>query len=272
MSALSPPAPETTLSPSAMAVPGPLPSRRGPAPLAKTASVTTFGHLAWIGWLWLATGVIVTGIVVAIGAFNDDGDLAHSVWQEAAAGWQRWPVLSAGVATTWSFAPLLVGNGVTRARLSASVAVTMVVLAVLGAAFIAAGYLIEGVVFDRNGWSHVLDAGGRTLDARMVGGLAVRHTLTLAGYFVSGWLIGIGFYRFGREAGIPLILPSIVPIVLVELLLLGGGAGVVTRPFGDASGPPLAVGAPAAAAVIAVATVAATRYTRGLALGESRGC
>jgi hypothetical protein len=238
-----------------------------PASLADTAGVTTFGHLAWIGWVWLVTFVVVGGALVAIGAFSD-GQLTSSLWQGLGAGWQRWILLAAGVTTTSTFAPLLIGNGVTRARMSASASVTMVALAVLGAAFIAAGYLIEGVVFSANDWSHVLDGGGRSIGGRMVAGLAVRHALTLAAYFASGWLIGIGFYRFGRHVGVPLIVPSIVPVVLVELLFFGGGTEVAVGSLGDLSGPPLAVGAPASALVVAVATMAATRYTRELALRE----
>jgi hypothetical protein len=243
-------------------------SRVAPASLVDTASVTTFGHLAWVGWVWLAAFVIASGAVVAVGAFSD-GQLTDSLWQGLGAGWQRWILLAAGISTTATFAPMLVGNGVTRARLSASVTVTMVVLAVLGSVVVAAGYLLEGVVFSANDWSHVLDGGGRTLGARMIAGLAVRHALTFGAYFVSGWLIGIGFYRFGREGGVPLIVPSIVPVVLVELLLLGGGAGMLTSgPIGDLSGPPLAVGAPASALVIGLAALAATRYTRELALKQ----
>lgn len=241
--------------------------RPGPPTLATTASVTTYGHLAWLGWVWLAVGVIVSGIAVVVGAFAD-GELTQSIWEDAAAGWQRWLVLAAGVSTTSTFAPMLVGNGVTRARLSASVTVTMVVLAVIGSLFIAAGYLVEGVVFSLNDWSHVLGDGGQTIGGRMIAGLAARHAITLAAYFASGWLIGIGFYRFGRELAIVLILPSLVPAALVELLLIDGGASVSFGPLDGMSGPPLVVGAPTSAAVIALAALVAGRYTRHLALTE----
>jgi hypothetical protein len=264
----------TDLAPTAEARPGPgITPGAGAAPtpglpkLTTTASITTFGHLAWIGWVWLAVGVVVSGITVTVGTFSD-GRLTESLWEDAAAGWQPWLVLGAGVATTSTFAPMLIGNGVTRARLSASVTVTMVVLAVVGSAFVAAGYLVEGVVFRLNDWSHVLGGGGRTIGTQMLAGVAARHVLTLGAYFVSGWLIGVGFYRFGRNAGIALIPPSLVPAALVELLLLDGGAGVTSATLDDVSGPPLAVGAPASAAVVGVAALVAGRYMRDLALRE----
>jgi hypothetical protein len=236
----------------------------GPAPLATTASMTTLGHLAWIGWLWLATAVVVVAIVLATGV-GDASSSGDSLWQGAGAGWQRWLLLGAGAATTSTFGPMLIGNGVTRARLSASVQVSMVLLAVLGSLFIVGGYLLEGALYDAQ---QRLDD-GRTVDGvGMLAGLGVRYALTLAVSFLSGWLIGIGFYRYGRDGGIPLIPLCLVPLALVELLLLGGGTGLSVGPLEDVSGPPLAVAAPAALAVIAAGAAVATRYTRGLALTE----
>lgn len=238
-----------------------------PPPLAATAGITTFGHLAWIGWVWLTVGVIFAAVVVTVGAVPD-GRLSESLWEGTAAGWQPWLLLGAGVSTTSTFAPMLIGNGVTRARLSASVTVTLVALAVAGSVVITTGYLVEGLVFRANDWTHVLNGDDRTIAGAMLAGLALQHALTLAAYFAAGWLIGIGFYRFDRNTAIVRILPSMLPAVLVELLLLDGGAGVASAPLDGPSGPHLALGAPAAVAVIAAATVAASRATRDLALTE----
>jgi hypothetical protein len=43
---------------------------------------------------------------------------------------------------------------------------------------------------------------------------------------------------------------------------------LTSGPIGDLSGPPLAVGAPASALVIGLAALAATRYTREVALKQ----
>lgn len=243
------------------------PRRSQPAPLSTTASVTTFGHLAWLGWVWVVTAVVVLGIVVIVGA-SPEGDLDSSLWQGAAAGWQRWLVLAAGVTTTSTFAPMLVGNGVTRAQLARSVVVTGVVLAVLGTLVIVAGYLVEGVLFDRNGWTQALRGDDGVVDGGTLPGLALRYGLGLAAAFVSGWLIGLGFYRFAREKAILLIVPGIIPLVLTELLLLHGGTGVTIGAPDDIDGPPLALGAPGALAVTAIAVLVAARANRELALKE----
>jgi hypothetical protein len=241
------------------AVPAP-----GRPPMVTTAAITTLGHLAWIAWVWLAFGVVVLGAIAGYGVFGD-GAIDESMWQNFAAGWQRWLLLAAGFATTATFAPMLVGNGVTRAQMSSSVLVTMVALAVLGGLYIAVGFLIEGALFGANDWTHVLD-GGRTLGARMIAGLGLRYALGLAVSFVAGWLMGIGFYRFGNETGLPLIIPCALPIVAVELLLLDGAGGLGIGPMQDWAGPPLAVGALASVAVIAVTGLVGVRYNRELAL------
>ena len=46
----------------------------------------------------------------------------------------------------------------------------------------------------------------------------------LAVFFVSGWLVGVGFYRFGVVGGLLLLLPSLIPAALSEL--------ITTRDFG----------------------------------------
>jgi hypothetical protein len=238
-------------------------------PLSATAAVTTLGNLAWIGWVWLATGVVVTGITVVVGTV-DGGELNSSLWQSAGAVWQRWIVLAAGVVLVTTFAPLLISHGVTRAQVSASAIVTMVALAALGTLFIVAGYLVEGVVFDRNGWAQVLDRREQAIDAGTLLGLSLRYALTLAASFVSGWLIGIGVrclgcQRWAPRGGLVLVPSALIPIVVSEILLDGqGGLGI--GPLNDLAGPPLAVGAPASVAVIALAALAAKRWTSDLVL------
>ena len=39
----------------------------------------------------------------------------------------------------------------------------------------------------------------------------------LVAYFISGWIVGAGFYRFGVAGGIALTLPGLVPAALAEL-------------------------------------------------------
>lgn len=237
----------------------------GRPPMITTAGITTLGHLAWLAWVWLACAVVVLGAIGAYGVFGD-GSVQESLWQNFGAGWQRWVVLAAGFATTHTFAPMLIGNGVTRAQMSSSVLVTTVVLAVLGGLYVTVGYVLEGVLFGANDWTHHLDGGGRELGAGTIGGLGVRYALVLAVSFAAGWLMGIGFYRFGTEGGLPLVVPCALPIVAVELLLLDGTGGLGIGPMQDWSGPPLAVGVLASVAVIALTGLAGIRYNRELAL------
>lgn len=102
--------------------------------LASTAAITSLGTLAWLAWVWvltLAVFAVVLTVVVVRG-----GDFDQSLWQGLGAGWQRWVVAAAGATMVPVFAPMLVTNCVTRARLSASASVAMVATAVTGAAVI----------------------------------------------------------------------------------------------------------------------------------------
>ena len=238
-----------------------------PAPLSATAAITTFGTLAWVAWVWLATFVVVTGIAVAVGIW---GELESSVWQGAAAGWQRWIVLASGVTAISTFAPMLLTNGVTRAQLAASAVVTGLVLAGLTAVFAAAGYLVEGVVFAQNDVVHrfgVQGTGhGGSVDVATLPGLSLEYAVTAYAAFVTGWQVAIGFFRSDVAGGIVRIPAAIVPLVIVEVLVGRSPAGFIDNSWFSARDVPLVVTVLGAVAVLAVATQVARRRTAEITL------
>lgn len=211
-------------------------------------------------------GYVVVLVVTSVA----DADIAGSIWEWLGAGWQRWVVFGAGISMLPTFGPMLLSNGVTRARLSASAALTMVLVAIGGALVVVAGYGIEDVAFARNDWHHVLDDESAVGGVTFLASTALEMTLTLAAYFASGWLIGISFYRFGRDGGVPLVLPCLVPAVAAELLLHNPARNVIfgfaDNVFDDIGQPHAAIGVPVTIVVLAVACVVATRFTRGVAL------
>jgi hypothetical protein len=250
----------------------PPPDDVGPAlpSTATTSLIMSAGTLAWIGWVWLATFVVVTGIEVAIGV---SGDLDTSVWQGAAAGWQRWPVLAAGVSAIATFAPMLVTNGVTRRQLARSAAATAGVVALLGAAFIVAGFLVEHLVFALADQAHHLGEGrdevGRAVGAATLGRLFVEHALALAAAYVTGWQVAIGFYTRGVTWGALLILPSVVPLLVVEGVpggVAGFGIDVLDDWLRDVGTDSFLVGVLLSLAVTGASAAIAAHRTRAVAL------
>lgn len=236
----------------------------GPAPLSSTASVATFGNLTWLGWVW---GLAAVGFAVVMTAISRWGELDRSLWNEAVAGWQRWPLLAAGVMTAVTFAPMFIAHGVTRRRLASSSAIAMVVLSVLGGLFLGAGYVAERWVFRAQGWTHGFDPAADPTRLADLGLAAVHHGLILAAAFVTGWLIGIVYERLGTARLAVLFVPCLLPLVVVELLLrsdVSQFVGLLNRL--DLLDLPGGVGVGAAGLVVALATVVASALTRTLEL------
>ena len=231
------------------------------APFAQSAGVVAGGHRAWIGLMWLVVAVLFAAAIIIIG---NVGSLDESLWRGTVVSWQRWVIGAAGLFTLPTFLPMLVGNGVTRTRFAHATIVAMLTIATLGAAFIVLGYLAEGLAFEFFDWPHVLDSGGAPISG--VGHHAetfVDHLLSLAAFFTSGWVVGLCWRRW-QIGGLPMIVASLLPIAVTELMIRGeSGIDVFDRLSFD---PPLAVGVLVSTAAIAVANLAGVRNCRELEL------
>jgi hypothetical protein len=208
---------------------------------------------------------IANAIVLAALARWGDPDV--SIWTYVGASWQRWPVGATGFTMAIVFLPMLVTNGVTRARLAQSATVTMVALAALGAAVITLGYAVEGRVFDAQGWTHVMseDVGWIVAD---VGYPTIWASFALvnAAYFASGWLAATVLRRHGWLLFVPFLVVALVPIAAVEYLMLNPFGTAQTEFLERLGRPSLWVGIPVSIGVVAVTAAAAARLTRSVDL------
>jgi hypothetical protein len=240
-------------------------SRERPPPLANVAAITTAGTMIWIGLLWL---VVVAGFGIVLGVVAAVGSSDHSVWQHGFSGWQRFIPFAAGLSMTSAFAPMLVGNGVTRARVATAATVTLVVVAVAGGLFVALGYGVERLAFDALGWRHELSDGRRLSGGGYVRA-GVAYAALFACYFASGWLIGVARGVLGRDEFAPLVVPALIPAVVAELLLRSEVTGL---PFAGRLGldrlpqPSLTLGLLAALTATALATWVAHAASRHITL------
>jgi hypothetical protein len=211
--------------------------------------------------------VIITGIVIGIGAW---GDLESSVWQGGAAGWQRWVVLAAGVTLISTFAPMLLSNGVTRDRLALAGIVTGLALAALTALFATLGYLVEGVVFARNDVTHTWDAfGDRTghaIGAAMLPTAFVEYAIGVYAAYVTGWQVAIGFFRSDVVTGILKVPVAVLPLIAIELLVGESPAAFLDNTWFTGRDVPFALTVAGSLAVLGVATLVARRRTGEIAL------
>lgn len=188
-----------------------------PPSLATTTTIVSGAHLTWLGWTWAATAVAFVAILAIIARV--DGELDSSLWQGVGASWQRYVIFAAGVTTLPSLLAMFVSNGLTRAQLSASSTVSMVIVAAAGTTFVIAGYLVESLVFGSAGWPHVVDQGDAVSSGFDLAVVALRFAVLFCLWFSAGWLIGTGFYRYGVVGGLALIVPFAIPVLVGEVLV-----------------------------------------------------
>jgi hypothetical protein len=236
--------------------------RSGPpttATLTPSTHVLLFGHLAWLGFVWLAATVVYAVVVSCVARW---GSLDESLWPSVAGGWQRYVIFSAGVTIATTFLRMLVRNGVTRRTLSTAATITMAVIAVFVGLWNVAGMAVERVVYDANGWSQALhsDAVLQWGDLPRVG---IDSALVVAAYYACGWIVGMCFYRWGVVGGLLRLLPALVPAALMELVVspdFGGMDVDVLASWRDR--PPVLLTLVAGAALLAATVWIARRITR----------
>ncbi len=242
---------------------GPRPKPRPPS-ITTTTSIVSGGHLSWLGWTWLVTVVIFAVVMIMI--IRLDGHLEASLWESAGASWQRYVIFAAGVTTLPSFLAMFVGNGVTRAQLSASSTVSMIVVAVAGTAFVIAGFIAESLIFGSVGWTQVMENGYPAESAGDLAVLALRYAVIFAMWFSAGWLIGAGFYRYGFFGGVGLIIPFALPVLLCELLVGQAAASINVDVLNDHVQTPAALGLLVGVGLVAMNATIARAFTRGTAV------
>lgn len=238
--------------------------RPRPASVRSVATILTWCHLSW---LWVAWALFAVGLIVILGVqLVRGGDVDRSIWEQIGFGIQGWVIFAAGITTVPVYVAMIVSGGVTRRRLSEASIAAMVVVAVAGTAVVMAGYLIERIAFASGDWPHVLDDGSTVLAAGTAGRIAITSLLSFAAFFVSGWIIGTCFYRFGSATGIAAIVPALIPAIVVDTLL-GGPINVlgtidVLRDRADAIVQPhLAIGVVGSLVAVVAACVVARQLT-----------
>ncbi len=194
------------------------------------------------------------------------GEVDVSLFQSVFAGWQRWLVFAAGVTMTTTFLRMLVRNGSTRALVSSASTVAMAVIASIGTTIIAAGWVIEKFVYDRQGWPQRLDSGNEVFEWSDLWRVAIESPIVLAVFFVSGWLVGVGFYRFGVVGGLLLLLPSLIPAALIEVITTRDFGGLDLDVIPEIGAPGLLLTLIGGVALVAASVAVARRVTIGTPL------
>jgi hypothetical protein len=230
--------------------------------LAESSAIVTIGHLMWLGCTWGVAALAYTVVIVCVSIW---GEVDVSLWQSVFAGWQRFVVAAAGFTTITTFLRIFVRNGATRRMLSSASLAAMTVVSILGGALITAGWAIEKLVYDANGWTQTMNSDA-VFDWSDLWRAAIESPIVLAAFFLSGWLISAAFYRFGVAGGIALLLPCAVPALFSELVTSKDFGGVDIDVLPEFGSTALAVTAISGLALIAVTAAVARRVTVAMAL------
>jgi hypothetical protein len=238
---------------------------RGPArpSLMTTSSIAFFGNFAWLGWLWLVLLLLLPVVLTIITLAG--GELSASLWTSGAAGWQRWVLFASGVVTATTLLRIFVTHGVTRRRAAHSGMLAMVALVVACQIVVVLGFLIEGWFFDHNGWPDPGFDSSWLFRSGSVPRLVTEHMALLSVHYLSGWLVGAGFVRFGTAGGIALIAPCLIPIAICELLVSRDSGRMNIEALPDViEDPHVGVVVAGCAAVLLATAYLASRVTRAL--------
>jgi hypothetical protein len=219
--------------------------------------VVTFGNAVWMWWVW-ALAPVATAVIVFL--MQRYGEVEQSMFDSLFAGWHRWLLFAAGVITVTVLLPMAVTNGATRARVAAAAATSMVVLSLAAAAVVVVGFALESFAYDRGGWPQLIQ-GEELHGAADIVVVGVEQLVGGMAFFVSGWLVGLGFYRYGNDGGLPMIPPALVPAFLVELLL-NARLGPIDVQLFDEDTVPLWAGVLCSLVVIAIGVAVARALTR----------
>ena len=209
-------------------------------------------------WVFLWPIGIVAAVATVLGLVVDSlaDQPTGSAW-EYGSGPVRW-VFIFGLVVTPMVLPAYLAHGVTRRTFTWATTFAAGLLALFTSAFLAAGFLVERAVYTFLDAGHALDGPHLFTDPVQVHLALAEYALLTSGYFVSGWLVGSAYYRFGGWRGTLALPLTIAPAPAVETLLGTGWFGLAP------AGPDLPVVAAIllAAAVVGLALVALRLLTR----------
>jgi hypothetical protein len=165
-------------------------------------------------WFWTVMALFVTAVAVATQWMgpNMTKVMTSSIWQGGGQQAPRWFLFVIGIMLATVNLPVVIAHGITRKNYFAGV---MFFSAVSAAAFTVAvmlGFAVERIGFEVAGVPYFLPE-HHPLNTF---GLAVRYALeaflAMLGFMLSGWAMGLLFYRLRWWVAIALILVAGIPL------------------------------------------------------------
>ncbi|MEV8375041.1 hypothetical protein AB0P21_20055 [Kribbella sp. NPDC056861] len=216
-------------------------------------------------WLVMTVSFLIGGLISQL----IGGGLDHSIWDYGTQS-PKYFSSAIGITLTPAIFSLMIAHGVTRRMFAVAGSIILVGAATATATIWVLAYQIEHVAYDWAGLTQALNNPHLFTKTSQVGLIFTEFFLLILAHEAAGWLIGIGFYRFGFWKGLLLLPLGLVPAAAAEFLLVAQWLAEALRSTGYHR-PPLAIGVPGVLAVSALGLYFGYRLLRPMALKPAKG-
>jgi hypothetical protein len=164
-------------------------------------------------WFWAVLVLVWGGFFTALAVFTD---IRISTWQWASLTPPKVFLLVIGIIAAGVELPMFIAQGITRRHYGLACLAATGVTVVAFAGFGLAWYGVEYLTLSATGLASELASPYPV--GSVVDGLAVfvQAVVVLLAWTGTGWLVGLGFYRFGPLWGVPFVTLAALPLVAVE--------------------------------------------------------
>ncbi|WP_138755705.1 hypothetical protein [Paenibacillus sinopodophylli] len=208
---------------------------------------------------WIVFIAIFIGIAVVLNhlAPSKEAMDSQSVW-EGAANSPKVFLMVIGILLTPLSLASFVSSGVTRKHFIMGIGFFMMVMSAIFAFVMVAGYPIEQMIYDKNGWSLALNNPHIFTSSDQLIGIFFEYFFLFFAYFGSGWMIGSGFTRFQWQIGIIISVVALLPAMAMEVVLSSDWMGSLMQSVFEVERSPLA--AVIVLAIIVMASIIGLNY------------
>ena len=216
----------------------------------KFPSMMLRGQIAFGSLLWVGLVVVTLAIAAGLDRFTE---VSGSIWEQSS---QVVPWYVGGVSgyIVYQTVPMLIAHGRTRRDTAIEVLIYVVTFASYAAVLVAAGYLIEYIVFGMAGWPRELSK-AQIVDSQLdVLPIVVQSWLVTIVWGAAGSFVGAAIYRYPDNGWFALF-PASILVGLIGTFTNGfwGPVGFFVDRFLPVETPSLALAIPTAMACFLIA-------------------
>ncbi|HCT79180.1 MAG TPA: hypothetical protein DGT23_22005 [Micromonosporaceae bacterium] len=181
-------------------------------------------------WFWGIVAVVLAGIAVSFEVFGHYtlDDERVSVWESVGQQGPRWFLFVMGILFVTINLPVVIANGITRRAYYRGAIIFTVLSAAAFTVLLMAGFGVEYAVYTANGMMAELPKEYPINSMGEAAKFAAKSFLALLAFMLSGWIVGLVFYRLRVWLAIALTPFAALPISGASLPIDSWAAGVAT--------------------------------------------